>query len=88
MAQFAGMATHWTLGDDAAHPHGIAAFWGVRARDTSLSRGTTTQNRMRIDIQVAGEPLWDMAEREQLIRGRAAGLVTAGGYDCQRRVLR
>jgi hypothetical protein len=25
----AGMATHWTLGCDAADPHGIAAFWAT-----------------------------------------------------------
>ena len=33
---------------------------------------------MHIDIRVAGEPPWDMAEREQLIRAKAAELVTAG----------
>jgi len=26
---FAGMATHWTLGCDAADPHRIAAFWAI-----------------------------------------------------------
>jgi hypothetical protein len=26
---FAGMATHWTLGCDAADPHGIAVFWAI-----------------------------------------------------------
>jgi hypothetical protein len=26
---FVGMATHWTLGCDAADPHGIAAFWAI-----------------------------------------------------------
>jgi hypothetical protein len=33
---------------------------------------------MHIDIRAAGEPPWDMAEREQLIRVKAAELVTAG----------
>ncbi len=33
---------------------------------------------MHIDIRVAGKPPWDMAEREQLIRAKAAELVTAG----------
>ncbi len=38
----------------------------------------TAKNRMHIDIRVAGEPPWEMAEREQLIRARAADLVAAG----------
>jgi hypothetical protein len=33
---------------------------------------------MHIDIRVAGEPPWDIAEREQLIRTKAAELITAG----------
>jgi hypothetical protein len=32
---------------------------------------------MHIDIRVAGELPWDVAEREKLIRATAAGLVTA-----------
>lgn len=39
----------------------------------------TAKNRMHIDIRVAGEPPWDMAEREQLIRAKVAALVAAGG---------
>jgi hypothetical protein len=38
----------------------------------------TAKNRMHIDIRVAGEPPWDMAEREQLIRVKTAELVGAG----------
>jgi hypothetical protein len=38
----------------------------------------TAKNRMHIDIRVAGEPPWDMAEREQLIRAKTAELVGAG----------
>lgn len=38
----------------------------------------TAKNRMHIDIRVAGEPPWDVAEREQLIRVKAAELVQAG----------
>ena len=38
----------------------------------------SSKNRMHIDIRVAGEPPWDMAEREQLIRAKAAELVGAG----------
>ena len=38
----------------------------------------TAKNRLHIDIRVAGEPPWNMAEREQLIRAKVAELVTAG----------
>jgi hypothetical protein len=96
---FAGMATHWTLGCDAADPHGIAAFWAIALGYVAdpdgasivdpdgvgpaigllmAPEGKTAKNRMHIDIRVAGEPPWDMAEREQLIRAKAAELVTAG----------
>ena len=33
---------------------------------------------MHIDIRPAGEPPWDLAERERLIRAKAAELVDAG----------
>ncbi|HEX6936228.1 MAG TPA: VOC family protein [Actinomycetes bacterium] len=98
------MATHWTLGCDAADPHRIAAFWakalgyvaepGYDDRDGAsiidpdgkgpaigflrVPEGKTAKNRMHIDIRVAGEPPWDMAEREKLIRAKAAELATAG----------
>jgi hypothetical protein len=98
------MATHWTLGCDAADPHRIAAFWaralgyvaepgydnpdGASIIDPDgagpaigflrVPEGKTAKNRMHIDIRVAGEPPWDMAERSQLIRAKAAELVTAG----------
>ena len=36
------------------------------------------KNRMHIDIRVAGEEPWDMAEREQLIRARVSELAAAG----------
>ncbi|CAA9351169.1 MAG: hypothetical protein AVDCRST_MAG72-1340 [uncultured Nocardioidaceae bacterium] len=36
------------------------------------------KNRMHIDIRVAGEPPWDMTERERLIRAKAAELVANG----------
>lgn len=38
----------------------------------------TAKNRMHIDIRVAGEPPWNMAERDQLIRAKSAELVAAG----------
>ena len=36
------------------------------------------KNRMHIDIRVAGEEPWDMAERERLIRARVSELAAAG----------
>jgi hypothetical protein len=98
------MATHWTLGCDAADPRRIAAFWasalgyvaepgyddpdGASIIDPDgrgpaigflrVPEGKTAKNRMHIDIRVAGEPPWDMADREQLIRAKAAELATAG----------
>ena len=38
---------------------------------------TTATNRTHMDFRVAGEPPWDMAERERLIRAKAAELATA-----------
>jgi hypothetical protein len=38
----------------------------------------TSKNRMHIDIRPAGDPPWDPAERERLIRAKAAELVDAG----------
>jgi Glyoxalase-like domain len=98
------MATHWTLGCDAADPHTIAAFWagalgyiaepgyddpegasivdpdgvGPAIGFVRVPEGKTAKNRVHIDIRVAGEPPWDMAEREQLIRAKAADLASAG----------
>lgn len=43
-----------------------------------VPEGKTAKNRVHIDIRVAGEPPWNMAEREQLIRSKAAELVAAG----------
>ncbi|MFY9914768.1 MAG: VOC family protein [Nocardioidaceae bacterium] len=98
------MATHWTLGGDAADPHRLAAFWasalgyvpepgyddpdGASLVDPDgkgpaigflrVPEGKTAKNKLHIDIRVAGEPPWDMVEREQLIRAKTAELVTAG----------
>ena len=38
----------------------------------------TAKNRLHIDIRVAGEPPWDLAERDRLIRARVDQLVAAG----------
>lgn len=94
------MATHWTLGCDAADPQRIAAFWaqalrhvlepGVDEPDNAsiidpdgrgpaigflrVPEGKTAKNRVHIDIRVAGEPPWDPAVRERLVRERVAEL--------------
>ena len=43
-----------------------------------VPEGKSAKNRFHIDIRVAGEPPWDMAEREALIRARVDILVEAG----------
>lgn len=98
------MATHWTLGCDAADPHRLAAFWGfalgyVPEPDYDdvdgasivdpdgkgpaigflrVPEGKSAKNRVHIDIRVAGEPPWDLVEREGLIRTKVADLTGAG----------
>jgi predicted enzyme related to lactoylglutathione lyase len=98
------MATHWTLGCDAADPHRIAAFWaqalgyvdepgydnpdGASIIDPDgqgpaigflrVPEGKSAKNRMHIDIRVAGEPPWDLVEREKLIHAKVAQLAAAG----------
>jgi hypothetical protein len=98
------MATHWTLGGDAADPRRLAAFWalalgyvdepgyddpdGASIVDPD-GRGPaigflrvpelkSAKNRLHIDIRVAGEPPWDMAEREKLIQAKVSELAAAG----------
>ena len=43
-----------------------------------VPEGKTAKNRVHIDIRVAGEPPWDMVERESLIRAKVAVLAAAG----------
>jgi len=43
-----------------------------------VPEGKTAKNRMHIDIRVAGEGPWDMAEREQLIRAGVRELQAVG----------
>ncbi len=38
----------------------------------------TSKNRMHLDIRVAGEPPWDMVERESLIRSEVVRLASIG----------
>lgn len=98
------MATHWTLGCDAADPHRLAAFWvkalsyvaepgyddpdgasivdpdgtGAAIAFLRVPEPKTAKNRMHIDVRVAGEPPWDLAERGQRIRAKVVELVDAG----------
>ncbi|MFC4536660.1 VOC family protein [Sphaerisporangium dianthi] len=44
-----------------------------------VPEGKTAKNRMHIDIRVVGQPPWEPAEREQLIRAKVAELVVVGG---------
>jgi hypothetical protein len=43
-----------------------------------VPEGKTAKNRVHIDIRVAGDEPWDMAEREQLIRAKVPELQAAG----------
>ena len=46
-----------------------------------VPEGKTSKNRVHVDIRVAGEGPWDMAEREQVIRARVVDLVAAGATE-------
>lgn len=86
--------THWTLGCDAADPHAIAAEPRCDEPDGAstvdpdgvgpaisflrVPEPKTAKNRMHIDVRVAGETPWDMAERERLIPDKVTALVAAG----------
>lgn len=46
-----------------------------------VPEGKTAKNRVHIDIRVAGEPPWDMVERERLIRATVSDLLSAGAVE-------
>lgn len=52
--------------------HGPAIGWLRVPEDKS------SKNRLHIDIRVAGEGPWDMAERERAIRARVPELIALG----------
>ncbi|HEX6660133.1 MAG TPA: VOC family protein [Ilumatobacter sp.] len=52
--------------------------WGPAIGFLRVPEPKIAKNRMHIDIRVAGEPPWDVTERERLIRAKAAALVTSG----------
>lgn len=43
-----------------------------------VPEGKSAKNRLHIDIRVAGEGPWDVAERERLIRTRVPALIALG----------
>lgn len=43
-----------------------------------VPEGKSSKNRLHIDIRVAGEEPWDMAQRARLIRTKVPELVAAG----------
>jgi len=55
-------------------PDGVGAAIGW----LRVPEGKTAKNRVHIDIRVAGEPPWDMAERERLIRVKVDELAAIG----------
>lgn len=46
-----------------------------------VPEGKTSKNRMHIDVRVAGEPPWDPADRERLVRAKVRELVVAGATE-------
>lgn len=62
-------------GASIVDPEGVGPAIGfLKVPETKSSK-----NRMHIDIRVAGEPPWNMIEREVLIRAKVAVLASAGG---------
>ena len=49
-----------------------------------VPEGKTAKNRLHIDIRVAGEGPWDLAERERLIRASSAAPRRPGRRTCGR----
>lgn len=43
-----------------------------------VPEGKSAKNRLHLDVRVAGEGPWDMAERERLIRAKVPELVALG----------
>lgn len=43
-----------------------------------VPEGKTAKNRVHVDVRPAGEPPWDPAERERLVRAKVADLLDAG----------
>jgi hypothetical protein len=61
-------------GASIVDPEGVGPAIGF----LRVPEGATAKNRMHIDVRVAGEPPWDMAERATLIGEKVAALLAAG----------
>ena len=53
-----------------------------------VPEGKTAKNRMHIDIRVAGEPPWNLADRARLIRAKVQDLTPAGAVVVREKILR
>ena len=62
-------------GASIVDPDGVGPAIGF----LKVPEGKVAKNRMHIDVRVAGEPPWDMVEREVLIRATVAVLAASGG---------
>jgi hypothetical protein len=82
LAEFWALALGYVLEPGYNEPDGASIVDpdGVRPAIGWLRvpEAKTAKNRMHIDLRVAGEPPWDLAHREVLIRGKSDELVAAG----------
>ena len=62
-------------GASIVDPDGVGPAIGF----LKVPEGKVAKKRMHIDVRVAGEPPWDMVEREVLIRAKVAVLAASGG---------
>ncbi|WP_416903687.1 VOC family protein [Micromonospora echinospora] len=61
-------------GASIVDPQGVGPAIGF----LRVPEGKIAKNRLHIDIRVAGEPPWNLAERERLIRTKVDDLVGSG----------
>ena len=66
--------SEWNSRSALIDPDGV----GPRIFIQRVPEPKTAKNRLHIDIRVAGEGPWDMAERERLIRAKVPELVALG----------
>lgn len=82
MAAFWAATLGYVLEPGYDDPHG-ASIVDPDGRGPAIGwlrvpEGKSAKNRLHIDVRVAGEGPWDMAERERLIRMRVPELVALG----------
>lgn len=85
LARFWGDALGYVAEPGYSDPDG-ASIIDPDQRDPSIGflrvpEGKSAKNRIHIDIRVAGEPPWDMAERAVRIREKVAELQSAGATE-------